>query len=169
MEDRITTNLFPHENCGVSFRFLQKSDREGVRAFFAALGEESASYFNVGGGNEKRVMDFFENGKPDHRFFVAQTQDVLACIAFIWDVDRTIPWFGIATRDDYQGRGIGGNMIRLVTAYLKENGYGGMILRTAQSNLKAQRLYERNGFECPGTHPSGEKLYLLRFQKEGPV
>ncbi len=147
----------------VCVRSMRPEDRFGVQAFFDDMGEESASFFNVNHGNEKRVMAFFEGGKPDHLFWVAEAEGLIVGIAFIWDLDFMIPWFGIAVRDGFKGRHIGTDMTRCVITECRARGCGGILLRTAEQNLAARGLYEKCGFENIGRHPSGEILYLNRF------
>ena len=148
---------------GVVFRRMQKDDRDGVQSFFDAMGRESASFFNVGRGNEKRVMAFFEDGKPDHIFWVAESDGLIVGLAFIWDLDSRIPWFGVAVRDGFQGRRIGTGIVSAVSDACQLEGRGGILLRTAENNLRGRALYEKCGFERIGFHPSGELLYLKRF------
>ncbi|MBQ6019584.1 MAG: GNAT family N-acetyltransferase [Clostridia bacterium] len=153
----------------LTFRPLRPADRDEIIKFYADMGEESAAFFNVNRGNERRTMEFFENGKPDHRFFVAADGDRIAGLVFLWDIDRALPWLGIAVRDDYQGRGVGTFLLNETFALLRARGYGGLILRTAKNNTGAQRLYEKTGFERVGEHPSGELLYLKRFPAREPL
>ena len=149
---------------GVVFRRMRQEDREKVQAFFDGMGEESAAYFNVNHGNEKRVMAYFADGRQDHRFWTAEAEGVIVGLAFIWDLFSCVPWFGVAVRDGWQGRHIGTGIVNAVCAECKSEGRGGILLRTAQSNLKARALYEKGGFEPIGLHPSGEQLYLKRFE-----
>ena len=148
---------------GVSFRRMRPKDRDGVQDFFDAMGEESAAFFNVGHGNEKRVMAFFEDGKHDHRFWVAESEGTVVGLAFIWDLFSRVPWFGVAVRDGWQGKHIGSGMLRAVCDICRSAGCGGILLRTAENNIRARKLYESFGFEKIGMHPSGELLYLKRF------
>ena len=148
------------------FREMRPEDRPGMEAFYRALGEESARFFNLNGGNERRTMDFFTGGRPHHRYYVAEADGVLAGHLFIWDTDTAVPWLGVAVRDDWQGRGLGSFMLRELFGLLRGQGYGGVLLRTAPDNAPARRLYERAGFELLGEHPSGECLYLKRFGRE---
>ena len=144
---------------------MKKEDRETVQSFFDNMSEGSAAFFNVNRGNEKRTMEFFENGKKDHKFFVVTADEEIIALSFIWDINTSLPWFGIAVCDKYQGQGIGKMLIESVFSYLKENRYGGLILRTAVNNIPAQKLYEKCGFERMGTHPSGEYLYIKRWKE----
>lgn len=145
------------------FRPFTPEDKAEVKAFFADMGEESAFFFNVAHGNERRTMEFFENGKPDHRFFGLFEDGRLLAYAFIWDIDRTVVWFGIAVRDGVQGRGLGGKLTSLVLEECRKAGYAAVLLRTRADNIRARKLYEDQGFEELGTHPSGEILYMRRF------
>ena len=149
---------------GIIFRRMRQEDREGVQSFFNAMGGESASFFNVDHGNEKRVMAFFVDGKPDHRFWVAETDGLIVGIAFIWDLFSRIPWFGVAVRDGWQGKHIGTGIVNAVLDECISEGRGGILLRTAAANEKAKALYKKCGFEPIGVHPSGELLYLKRFE-----
>ena len=148
---------------GIVFRRMVPGDLAGVQSFFDDMGQESAAFFNVGRGNEKRVMEFFANDKKDHVFWVAETENVIVGLAFIWDIGSRVPWFGVAVRDGWQGRSIGSGIVRAVCELCREEGRGGILLRTAENNLRARALYEKCGFENIGLHPSGELLYLKRF------
>ena len=161
MNEKIIDGYFAD---GIVFRRMEMTDRDGVQSFFDDMGPESAAFFNVDHGNEKRVMEFFENGKKDHVFWVAEAGNVIVGLAFIWDVDSRIPWFGVAVRDGWQGKHIGSGMVRFVCDICRTEGRGGILLRTAEHNLRARTLYERSGFEWIGLHPSGELLYLKRFE-----
>ena len=149
---------------GIVFRRMRPADWGGVQSFFDEMGRESAAFFNVDHGNEKRVMEYFANGKPDHRFWVAEADGTVVALAFIWDLDSMIPWFGVAVRDGWQGKGIGTGVVNAVCAECQSEGRGGVLLRTAEANRAARALYEKCGFENLGRHPSGEILYLKRFE-----
>lgn len=150
----------------MTVRKMQTGDKEKVAGFYASMGEQSARFFNANHGNEKRTMAFFENGKKDHVFYVAFEGEELIALAFIWDIDRTVPWFGIAVRDSAQGKGVGTAFLKEIFADILSAGYAGLLLRTAQENIPAQGLYEKCGFERLGVHPSGEYLYLKRFARD---
>ena len=146
-------------------RNLNKADREQVETFFAMMSEKSASFFNVNHGNEKRVMEFFENGKPDHEFFVLEQDAQLIALAFIWDLFSLVPKFGIAVRDDRQGQGVGKFFLTGLLDRFREQGYAGVLLTTAKANVGAQKLYEACGFERLGVADNGEYCYIRRFEK----
>ena len=150
---------------GMTIRSLRSDDREQIKTFFAMMGEAAASFFNVNRGNEKRVMEFFENGKPDHSFYVLEERGEVIALAFLWDLFSLIPKFGIAVRDDRQGRGVGTFFLTGLLDRFRAEGYAGVLLTTAKTNYGAQRLYEKCGFERLGTAENGEYCYVRRFEK----
>ncbi|MBQ8578285.1 MAG: GNAT family N-acetyltransferase [Clostridia bacterium] len=152
----------------IEIRQMTQDDRPMVEAFFAQMGEESASFFNRGRGNERRTLSWFDGGKPDHIFWVAIAENdagekEIAGYVFIWDKDSKIPWLGIAVAEAWKGRHLGRRLIAAVREHCEENGCGGILLTTAQNNFRGQGLYERCGFEKLGVYRDGEFLYLLRF------
>ncbi|MBP3332776.1 MAG: GNAT family N-acetyltransferase [Clostridia bacterium] len=153
----------------LAIRRLEKGDRQLVIEFFDQMGEESASFFNRkrGSGNEKRTLDYLDDKKPDHIFWLAvdETEDgpKMAGYVFIWDKDSKVPWLGIAVAEAWKGHHLGRRLIATVREYCESIGCGGILLTTAQNNFRGQGLYEHCGFERLGVHPSGEFLYLLRF------
>ncbi len=150
-------------------RPLQQSDKEPMQAFFDDMGEQSASFFNVNHGNEKRTMAFFKNGKKDHRFWILEAEEngktVVAGLVFIWGIDTSVVWLGIAVRDSFQGRHLGEVLLSFVFDYCVNHDYAGVLLSTAVTNLRAQKLYERCGFERIGKSPTEEYLYIKRFPR----
>ncbi|MFK7691403.1 GNAT family N-acetyltransferase [Paenibacillus sp. HJGM_3] len=149
----------------INIREMQLEDKAILQDLFDVMGEESALFFNVNHGNEKRMMGYFDSTVKGLKFFLAVENNRCVGVMFIRDIDISVPWFGIAVRDGMHGRGIGTLLIQYITDYLKNREYGGLLLTTAQTNFQAQRLYEKCGFERCGVHPSGEYLYILRFRR----
>lgn len=145
-------------------RELHHNDEGMVSDFYSSMSESSAAFFNVNHGNENRTKEFFINGKKDHKFYIVTDDEEIIALCFIWDINTSVPWYGIAVRDAYQGQGIGKQLTEFVFSELRKNDYGGLLLRTSTENVPAQRLYEKCGFERIGVHPSGEYLYLKRWK-----
>ena len=153
----------------IIIRPFTRSDEAAIQEFYNSLGPESSAFFNVNHGNERRTMGYFDSSTKNHAFYAAMQGDLCVGVMFIWDLEKSIPYFGIAVRDDMQGKGVGTGMISYMTDVLKKSGYAGLLLDTAKENYAARHLYEKCGFEKIGTHPSGELLYLLRFPVENPI
>ncbi|MBE6611718.1 MAG: GNAT family N-acetyltransferase [Ruminococcaceae bacterium] len=151
-------------------RRVVPEDREKLKAFFTKLGEDGTHFFNRNGGAERSVLAFCSGEKPERIYWaaVADTEngEEIAGISFINGTDSKIPWFGIGVAEGWKGRHLGRRLVAVAREYCEAAGCGGILLITAQDNLRGQGLYERCGFERLGVHPSGEFLYLLRFPME---
>ena len=155
-------------NSDITIREINMNDKAIIQDFFAVMGEESALFFNVGHGNENRIMRFFDGTLQNHKIWISTADDdngneICTGIVFLYDADRKIPWLGVAVRDGYQGKHIGSSLIEYVKDYAEKSSLGGIILITAQNNYKGQRLYEKCGFIREGVHNSGEYLYICYF------
>lgn len=155
------------ENDRLIIREVVPEDREAFHVFFDAMGEESKAFFNSTGGNSRIVEEYLDGKKPRYKMWAAVDEDggetKIAGYVFIWELNTKIPWYGIAVADGWQGHHVGTRLTQTAITYCKENGYGGIMLITAEDNVKAQRLYERSGFVHMGTHIRGQRFYLLRF------
>ena len=144
----------------------KETDRPLAEAFFAQMGGESRAFFNRGGGNERSTLAFFtaeEGARPAAAYFLAEDQGRMAGYVFLWDLDRSVPWLGIAVAEDWKGRHLGRELMAYAEEYARSLRKGGILLTTHIANLRGQGLYEASGYEYLGVHTSGERLYLKRF------
>jgi len=157
-------------NSAITIRPINMNDRPLIEDFFAAMGEYSSSFFNVDHGNEKRILRYFDRTLENHLIWLATLPkedggEICVGIVFFYDAQRMVPWLGIAVRDGYHGMHIGTDLIEYAKVYARETGCGGIVLTTAQTNFKGQRLYEHRGFIREGVHTSGEYLYIYYFER----
>jgi len=144
--------------------FDRNTDKPLVEEFFARMAGESRGFFNRGGGNERDTLAFFApEGRPNTAYFMAEEQGRMAGYVFLWDLERAVPWLGIAVAEDWKGRHLGRDLMARAEEHARGLGKGGILLTTHVANLRGQGLYERCGYECMGIHTSGERLYLRRF------
>ena len=147
----------------VKIRPFQESDEAAVAEFFDQMGGESRAFFNRGDGNRITALRYFSDHPEGVHYFLAETGGIMVGYVFLFEMTRSIPWLGIAVRDEYKGRHIGRQLMDYAKDYAKSHGKGGILLTTHVSNIRAQALYERSGYERIGMHNSGEVLYLLRW------
>ena len=153
-------------------REMAGGDREIAERFFAGLGEESVWMFNSSGANTRRALAYIDGDRETSKFWLAEEKGEngdaeMAGYVFIWNTDKAVVKFGIAVADRWKGRRLGSRLIRHAIDYCRDNGYGGILLSTRFENERAQRLYEKYGFERIGLLDDGkiEYLYILRFDK----
>jgi ribosomal protein S18 acetylase RimI-like enzyme len=147
---------------GVAIRPFEQGDRALVCAFFDQMGGETRAMFDRDSGNRYSALKFFDGDNAAHRFMAVKDGRMVGYV-FLWDMDKSVPWLGIAVAEDWKGRHLGRLLMEHAHQYAKANGKGGVLLTTAHANVRGQGLYERMGYERLGNHSSGELLYLLRF------
>lgn len=151
----------------LKIRLLVPGDKERVHAFFRALGDEGATFFNREGNNERGVYEFLNGEHPDRIYWVATADtpdgEEIAGLVFLWKKDTKVPWLGIGVAEGWKGRHLGRRLMTTAADWVSASGGGGILLTTAPENIRGQGLYERMGYEHIGTYHDGEKLYLLTF------
>lgn len=144
-------------------REFQESDISMIEEFFDQMGTETIRFFNTNDVNRKFALKFINEKNRSIIRWLAEENKVMVGYVFLWDIDTTLPWLGIAVRDEYKGQGLGKKLIDHAHDWAEANGKGGVILITAQDNQRGQKLYESMGYQNYGVHPSGELLYIKRF------
>ena len=137
-------------------RQFEADDLPKIHAFFDQMGVESTKFFNTNDVNRKFAVKFVTEKNKSIIRWLAEVDGQMIGYVFLWDIDTTLPWLGIAVHDSYKGKGNANN-------WAEENGKGGVILITAKNNERGQKLYEGMGYQYYGIHPSGELLYIKRF------
>jgi len=74
----------------------------------------------------------------------------MAAYFFLWYFDQRVPLLGIGMLDDYQGRGLGRQMMQTLIDAANTNGNEGIELTTMMDNRRAFALYEQVGFKYYG-------------------
>lgn len=155
-------------NCTLENEFtirpVTADDEALIDEFFSVMGGESRAFFNRHDGNHQSAIDFCRNPGNKLQYFLAEADGIMIGLVFLWDLNTSIPWLGIAVREEMKGKHIGRKLIAYAQEYAKEHGKGGIQLTTHIANLRGQSLYETMGFRRMGIHgPSGEFYYLFRY------
>jgi len=148
----------------IAIRPFHADDQDRVSRFFDQMGGETRALFNRADWNRNLAMSFFTNPSPTILPYLALEGDRMVGYVYLCDMDRGVPWLGIAVSEDWKGRRLGRRLLEYAHAVAKEHGKGGVLLTTAYANLRGQGLYERMGYERLGMHTSGELLYIFRFR-----
>ncbi len=148
-------------------RPVTEGDLDRIEEFFSAMGAESRAFFNRNGWNHDTAVAYCKKPDPVFRYFLAEADGLVAGIVFLWGMNTSIPWLGIAVRDGMQGKHVGRQLIAFAQKYAREQGKGGIQLTTHVANLRGQALYEAMGFQLIGIHgASNEFYYLFRYTDE---
>ena len=149
----------------ITIRLIKPGDEDMINEFFSVMGPESRAFVNRHNGNQNFTLRYCKDQPQTQRFWMAEADGVMVGLVFLWDLDTTIPWLGIAVRENMKGKRLGRRLIAHAQEYVREHGMGGIQLTTHTANLRGQVLYETMGFQRVGIHgASGEVYYLFRFK-----
>ena len=155
----------------VEIRELGKDDLAMVLAFFDQMAGDTRAMFNRGDVNRIRVIKHLNSAEDDsQRHFAAVVRDEdgserMVGYVFLWDIDRKIPWLGIAVHEDWKGHHLGRKLLAYLDDWARPRGYGGLMLTSVPANVRAHSLYARMGFEYFGVYPDSEFLYIKRYSR----
>jgi len=148
----------------ILIREFTMDDEKLVKDFFDQMGGETKALFDRGNGNRNNAMKFFDKTSDNTVYFLVEHNGIMVGYLFLWDMDKSIIWLGIAVHDTIKGKGLGKKLMSHAEEYAKKHGKGGILLTTHLANLRGQVLYERSGYERLGIHNQFmELLYLRRF------
>lgn len=150
-------------------RVLGRADLPMVLDFFDQMAGDTRAMFNRGDVNRLRAIEHLNRKNDDgqvHFAAVVPNEDgteKMVGYVFLWDIDRKIPWLGIAVREDWKGHHLGRRLLEHLDGWAKPKGYGGLMLTSVPANVRAHSLYTRMGFEYFGVYPDSEFLYIKRY------
>ena len=147
----------------LQIRNFEIGDKKLVEEFFNQMGGETRCFFDRGSGNRNYALSYFEGKDQDVIRWMALDQGRMVGYVFLWDLNKCVPWLGIAVAEEYKGRHFGRKLMQTAYDYALSHGKGGIILTTHVANVRGQGLYERCGYERMGMHITGEVLYMLRI------
>lgn len=157
---------------GARIRPIKPEDGDLLRSFFERLGTES------------RYFRFFKIKKTlsddEVKFFTAVDYDdrmALVCVLEgqfigVGRYDRegegsTTAEVAFAVADDHQGRGIGTELLELLTAYARDHGIDKFSAYVLAENRQMMRVFRNSGYELTRTMDSG--VYTVDFPVEESV
>ena len=147
----------------MKIREFLPADLPMIHEFFDQMGAETTKFFNGNDVNRNFAIKFVDEKNKSIIRWLAEEDGKMVGYIFLWDIDTTLPWLGVAVREDRKRQGIGRKLVVHANDWAEENDKGGVLLITAKNNVNGQALYESCGYERYGVHPSGELLYIKRF------
>lgn len=150
----------------ILIRLITPEDLPLVEQFYAQMGGESRALFNHNDCSSNFTLRYIKGEEPNARFYMAEYEGHMVGTLLLWDLNKRIPWLGIALAEELKGRHYGRTLMGFAHEQARSLGAGGVLLTTAVANVRAQALYERMGYERLGQHSGGEFLYLLRFDAQ---
>jgi len=150
----------------VQVRPITPDDGERLVEFFETLGPESRYYrfFRVKRSLDPEEVKFFTNVDYQRRMaLVALDEDHMVAVA---RYDRTeddpdVAEVAFAVADSQQGRGLGTELLQLITAYARSSGITGFRAFVLPENVQMMRVFRNSGFKLTRTMDDG--IYTVDF------
>lgn len=124
-----------------------EKDISGLIEFRNSVSEETQTNFAPHNYTPEVIRAYIERNKQgEDLIYLARAGERVIAYFFLWEFDQTVPVLGIGIRDDYQGRGLGKQMMRILIDDAKKAEKEGIALTVMPENSRAIRLYEAMGF-----------------------
>ena len=171
-EMRLIDVVTLHDNVNlgnVKIRELLSADLPMVLEFFDQMAGDTRAMFNRNDVNRLRAIEHLKRAQSDNEIHFAavvpsEDGELMVGYVFLWDIDKKLPWLGVAVREDWKGHHLGRQLLDYVDTWAKPKGYGGLMLTSVPANVRAHALYERMGFSYHGVYPDSEFLYIKRYE-----
>lgn len=82
-------------------------------------------------------------GDASKRYYVVavreteKAEETIIGLFWFWGWSKKVPWFGVMIADAYQNRGLGKTMMEYTIAETRQHGKSGILLTTAEHNVRA--------------------------------
>jgi RimJ/RimL family protein N-acetyltransferase len=154
-------------------RPLLAGDAEGLLRFYQGLSEQTVHFYEPYSEQSKQRMDEVVrravSGEDVARVLVTASGEIVGH-AFLSDVNKPEPSFGIGLADAWQGRGYGSRLMAAVVAEADARAHvDAVVLTVNKQNVRALKMYRMFGFDVCGecTHRQQNDSFRMRRPKGG--
>jgi len=150
----------------VRFRPIKPDDSQKLYEHFHRLGPESRyfRFFRVKKDLSPKELEYFSNVDYDHRMaFVAIHDDKIIAVGR-YDRDAEDPAYAevaFVVEDQQQSRGIGSQLLQLMTTHARKRGITGFRAFVLPENVQMMRLFRNSGYRLERTLDEG--VYSVSF------
>jgi ribosomal protein S18 acetylase RimI-like enzyme len=135
----------------IDYHRLRKGDETALKDFHKALCEDSKDLFTPHAYDDDTIAKVITRSEADDdRAYVVTDGARIVAYFFLWWFQTEFPVLGIGIADDFQGQGLGRQLMAVLIADAKAKGCQGVELTTIIRNEKAFSLYEKMGFKNLG-------------------
>jgi len=144
---RLTTK----DGRAVAVRRLVQADRGKLQQFDRDLSDETRFLFPPHSYDDETVDEYIRrNERGDDIIYVAEHEDKIVAYFFLWYASRPTCLLGIGIADEFQGVGLGRQLMEILIESGREAGCEAIELTTAPENERAFVLYQKCGFQYLG-------------------
>jgi len=101
----------------------------------------------------ERSFRFELTANPASRCWVAQLDEKIVGMIVVWLIIDEAHVATLATHPDFRRRGVGTKLLSHALRYMMDEGARSSFLEVRESNISAQELYRKFGYEASGRRP----------------
>jgi ribosomal protein S18 acetylase RimI-like enzyme len=141
----------------ITIRPATRRDREFVLSLAHRLADFDRpswrSAEEIAEGDRRALAEAFDSPNPDHALFVGELHRRPAGCLLMWTIEdyfsggRHAHISVIAITREAEGQGLGRALMQHAEAWARERGHSRITLSVFEGNRRAQKLYERAGYE----------------------
>lgn len=90
---------------------MTSGDEEMINKLFSVYGKRIPVLFNRHDGKHQTALVYCRNPGDATKYFCAVEDGHILGMVFLWDLNTSILWLGIAVREDMKGKHIGRKLI----------------------------------------------------------
>ena len=130
-------------------RKLSAGDEGRLKEFGDSLRDETKRMFIPHSYDPEVVRAYIArcDGGEDAIFVALDPEERIVGYFFLWEMNEEVPVLGIGISDEYQGAGVGRQLMEFLINVAQRHGRSGVDLTTLPDNTRAFRLYKSVGFE----------------------
>ena len=141
------SSLQTSDGARLTVRPLGASEIDALIRFDAGLSAATRAVFLPHAYDPTTVRGYAERDRRgEDRSYLLFAGEEVAGYFFLWEFDRPVPLLGLGLADAWQGRGLGGQLLRILIVDARAAGREGVELTTVTTNGRAFRLYVAAGF-----------------------
>lgn len=157
---------------GARVRPIKPDDGDLLRSFFERLGPDSRyfRFFKIKKILSDDEVDYFTHVDYHDRMALVAVLDGEIVAVGRYDREEgesSTAEVAFAVADEHQGRGIGTELLELLTAHARDHGLGSFTAFVLAENRGMMRVFRNSGFELARTMDSG--VYTVNFPVEQSV
>jgi RimJ/RimL family protein N-acetyltransferase len=156
----------------IHFRPIHPTDLPGMKDLFYALSQQTLYYRFMQAIQrvpQRQIQNFVF---VDHRNDVAivgtlteaQGEEIVAVARYFLDPKTNRAEVAFIVRDDWQRRGIGSHLLRVLTTTARRNGIHGFTAEVLKENKGMQAVFQKSGLKVTSRLNEGVYHYELDFQ-----
>ncbi|MBL4700724.1 MAG: GNAT family N-acetyltransferase, partial [Phycisphaeraceae bacterium] len=133
----------------VAYRRLRAGDDLQLQTFNRNLAQLSREFFSPHAYDDQTVAKIIARAeKEEDRTYIVLDGEKIVAYFFLWWYQTRFPVLGIGIADEYQGLGMGSQLMAILIEDGKKSGCDAIELTTMLKNKKAFSVYEKVGFQC---------------------